>query len=47
MSTFVPPPQVQESGSQFTCPYEGSKLHFETLSKVKIVRMLTLNIVTS
>ncbi|KRX90557.1 hypothetical protein T01_15310 [Trichinella spiralis] len=36
MSTFVPPPQVR-----------GSKLHFDTLSKVKIVRMFTLNIVTS
>ncbi|KAL1245315.1 Zinc finger protein [Trichinella spiralis] len=36
-----------ESGCQFTCPYEGSKLHFDTLSKVKIVRMFTLNIVTS
>ncbi|KRY14246.1 hypothetical protein T12_10216 [Trichinella patagoniensis] len=37
---------IQESGCQFTCPYEGSKLHFDTLSKVKIVRMFTLNIVT-
>ncbi|KRY14222.1 Sushi, nidogen and EGF-like domain-containing protein 1 [Trichinella patagoniensis] len=34
------------SRCQFTCPYEGSKLHFDTLSKVKIVRMFTLNIVT-
>ncbi|KRX50523.1 hypothetical protein T05_15832 [Trichinella murrelli] len=24
---------IQESWCQFTCPYEGSKLHFDTLSK--------------
>ncbi|XP_003372048.1 conserved hypothetical protein [Trichinella spiralis] len=39
--------QFHESGCQFTCPYEASKSHFDTLSKVKIVRMFTLNIVTS
>ncbi|KRX50508.1 hypothetical protein T05_10206 [Trichinella murrelli] len=37
---------IQESWCQFTCPYEGSKLHFDTLSKVKIFRMFTSNIVT-
>ncbi|KRX77851.1 hypothetical protein T06_8724 [Trichinella sp. T6] len=25
--------RIQESWCQFTCPYEGSKLHFDTLSK--------------
>ncbi|KAL1245308.1 Rab proteins geranylgeranyltransferase component A [Trichinella spiralis] len=36
--------QSHESGCQFTCPYEASKSHFDTLSKVKIVRMFTLTL---